>query len=208
VPDVDAVTRDGLAAVAALGSRLALPVDDLRVVSAHGNLLVHLAPAPVLARVATFTAWTRRDPAAWLAREVAVAGHAAGRGGPVVAPTALADPGPHVVDGHGMSLWDFHATRAGRLEGRALGTSLAQLHAAAAGFRGPLPYLAPATVQIDDALAACERDAVLPSDVLAALRDRHARVLADLDGAGSPPVVLHGDAHAGNLLCLADGRRL
>lgn len=63
----------GVAAVARLGFRFGLPVGDLRVVSARGNLLVHVAPLPVLARVATLTGWTRRDPFAWLEREVAVA---------------------------------------------------------------------------------------------------------------------------------------
>src|SRR5215470_7312213 len=73
---VQKMWRAGLAAAVALAREQGLPADDPRVLSGRGNLLVHLAPAPVVARVATLTAWTRRDPFVWLAREVAVAGYA------------------------------------------------------------------------------------------------------------------------------------
>ncbi len=66
----DAAIREGLAVATAVARELGLPADDHRVLSARGNLLVHLAPGPVVARVATLTAWTRDDPFAWLAREV------------------------------------------------------------------------------------------------------------------------------------------
>ncbi len=42
-----------------------LPADQARVLSARGNLLVHLAPSPVVARVATLTG-TAVPPAASL----------------------------------------------------------------------------------------------------------------------------------------------
>jgi Ser/Thr protein kinase RdoA (MazF antagonist) len=196
VTGIEEIIRAGLASVARLARRLGLPADDLRVLSARGNLVVHVAPAPVVARAATLTARTRRDPAAWLGREVAVARYTAARGGPVAPPTALVDPGPHDVDGLAVSLWDFRPGTERRPSGEELGTALAVLHDATGGFPGTLPWLAPAVDQVDDAL----RAATLPAGVLAALRARHERVLADLDGAGSAPVVLHGDAHAGNLL--------
>ena len=41
---------------------------------------------------------------------------------------------------------------------------------------------------------------MLEPGVLTALRDRHAEILAGLDGIGGPELVLHGDAHPGNLL--------
>ena len=77
---------------------------------------------------------------------------------------------------------------------------MARLHIAAAGFPGELPVLAPLRAQISDALAALERQRVLEPGVLTALRDRHAEILAGLDGIGGPKLVLHGDAHPGNLL--------
>lgn len=142
------LNRAGMVAVAHVAAAQRLPAGDLRVVSARGNLLVHLAPAPVLVRVATLTGWTRPDPAAWLAREVSVARHAADHGGPVVAPTALAEPGPHLVDGLALSLWEYRETLPMRADGRELGTALAALHAAVADHPGPLPWLTPVTDQL------------------------------------------------------------
>src|ERR1700689_1620338 len=92
---MEELTRRGRAAAIALGGRLGLPAAEPVVLSSRGNLLLHFAPAPVVGRVATLTAWSRRDPFAWLAREVAVAGYVAARGGPAVSPTRRADPGPH-----------------------------------------------------------------------------------------------------------------
>ena len=54
----------------------------------RANLLVHLAPAPVVARIPGMTAPVRADPQDWLAREVAVAGFAAAAGRPSCRPRA------------------------------------------------------------------------------------------------------------------------
>lgn len=202
------MTRAGLAAAVRVAREQGLPGDDPEVLSSRGNVLVHLRPAPVVARAATLTAWTRHDPFRWLAREVAVAGYAAAHGGPVVAPTARADPGPHWGNGLAVSLWDWvppspSPSRPGPAD---VGAALARLHLAAAGFPGELPVLSPLRVLISDGLAALERDQVLDRAVLAALHDHHAAILAELDRVTGPTLVLHGDAHAGNLL-LADGRR-
>jgi hypothetical protein len=194
------MTRAGLAAAVGVASEHGLPADDPEVLSSRGNVLVHLRPAPVVARVATLTAWTRSEPFQWLAREVAVARYAAANGGPVVPPTALADPGPHWRDGLAVSLWAFVPPSPERPEPAEFGVSLARLHIATADFPGELPVLATLRAQISDALAALDREGVLEPGVLAALRDRHAEVLAGLDGPGGPELVLHGDAHPGNLL--------
>jgi hypothetical protein len=194
------VTRAGLAAALAVARAQGLPADDAEVLSSRGNVLVHLRPAPVVARVATLTAWTRSEPFDWLAREVAVAGYAAANGGPVVPPTPLADPGPHRSHGLVVSLWTFVPPSPRRPAPAEFGVALAGLHAAAAGFPGDLPMLAPLRAQISDALAALERERAEEPAVLAALRSRHAEILAELDGIGGPGLVLHGDAHPGNLL--------
>jgi len=117
-----------------------------------------------------------------------------------VAPTALADAGPHWSDGLAVSLWNWvppSQTRPGSAE---VGEALARLHLAAAGFPHDLPVLSPLREQISDGLAALEREQVADRAVLAALRHRHAQILAELGGLTGPTLVLHGDAHAGNLL--------
>jgi aminoglycoside phosphotransferase (APT) family kinase protein len=199
------MTRAGLAAAVGVAREHGLPADDPEVLSSRGNVLVHLRPAPVVARVATLTAWTRSEPFRWLAREVAVAQCAAANGGPVVPPTALADPGPHWSDGLAVSLWTFVPPSPQRPAPAEFGVALARLHRATADFPGELPVLATLRAQISDALAALERERVLERGVLAALRDRHAEILAALEDLGGPGLVLHGDAHPGNLLWTPTG---
>lgn len=208
------VSRAGLAAAVAVARAQGLPAGDPEVLSSRGNVLVHLRPAPVVARVATLTAWTRAEPFDWLAREVAVAGFAAANGGPAVPPTPLADPGPHWSNGLAVSLWSFVPPSPRRPAPAEFGVALARLHVATAAFPGELPVLAPLRAQISDALAALERDRVLEPALLATLRGRHAEILAELDGLsgqegpqfpGTAQLVLHGDAHPGNLLWTPDG---
>jgi Ser/Thr protein kinase RdoA (MazF antagonist) len=117
-----------------------------------------------------------------------------------VAPTALADPGPHWSNGLAVSLWNWVPPAPGEPEPTEVGAALGRLHLAAAGFPGELPVLSPLREQISDGLDALEREHVLDRAVLTALRDRHAEILADLAGVTGPALVLHGDAHAGNLL--------
>ncbi|KAA5826067.1 phosphotransferase [Saccharopolyspora hirsuta] len=198
-------TRRGLAAAVAAARGAGLPTADPQVVSERGNLVVHLAPEPVVARVATSTAWTRSDPSAWLAREVSVAAHAARRGAAVIPPAPGVDPGPHQRDGFWVSFWTYLPCSPQRADAESCGESLARLHLALADYPDELPWLTPVRDQIQDGLAALEREHVLSSAELKALRVRHEAVLAEVDGIGGPAAVLHGDAHPGNLL-LADGR--
>ena len=200
------MTHAGLAAAVGVAREQRLPGDDPEVLSSRGNVIVHLRPAPVVARVATLTAWTRSDPFRWLAREVAVTGYTAGQGGPVVAPTTLADPGPHWMDGLAVSLWTWVPPSPARPGPAEVGEALARLHLSAAGFPGELPVLSPLRALLTDGLAALEREQAADPAVLAALRERHAGILAELDRLTGATLVLHGDAHAGNLL-LADGAR-
>ena len=204
---VDATTRRGLAAARTVARRLDLPHGDARVLSARGNLVVHLAPAPVVARVATLTAWSRADPAAWLRRELVVARHAVARGAAVLAPAVDVDPGPHVVGPDPVTLWAFAAVGSRRPAPAEAGTALATLHAAVADLPAALPWLTPVHDQVDDALDAARARGLLPAPTVAALRARRDEAAARIDAAvtaGSPVGVLHGDAHAGNLVAVGD----
>jgi hypothetical protein len=109
-------------------------------IAVGSNVLVHLKPAPVVARVMTGTAVLHDDPGQWLAREVAVGAFLAGRTDLVVPPTDLLPPGPHEQDGLWMTLWTFvpHDEQARPPEPRELGRSLHRLHAALADFPGDL----------------------------------------------------------------------
>jgi Phosphotransferase enzyme family len=203
VGEIGELTSQGQAAAVRLAQRLGLPCDEPVILSNRGNLLLHLAPAPVVARVATLTARSRRDPFEWLTREVAVAGYVASHGGPAVPPAE--DAGPHWQDGFAISLWE-HVRELDTLPGPAdVGSALARLHRIARGCRAELGGLNAATDQITDGLAMLEREDVIDMATLAALRAAHAAALAEMGAAGGEPFVLHGDAHRGNLLA-AEGR--
>ena len=224
--------RHGLAAAVALVGRLESSAREPAVLSNRGNLLVHFPAAALVARVATLTAWTRREPFQWLAREVAVARYVAGRGGPVVPPAHGVDPGPHWQDGFAISLWEHvaPAAPAARSSGarssgarssaglpsavapgppspRECGALLARFHAIARDCPAELGYLSPATEQVSDALAVIERERLAGAATIARLRAAHARALDDVGRAAgeAEPIVLHGDAHPGNLLRAGQG---
>jgi Phosphotransferase enzyme family len=152
--------------------------------------------------VATLTAWSRRDPLAWLVREVAVAGYVADRGGPVVPPSRAVEPGPHVQDGFAISLRDFLPASPRRPSPVELGAALASLHLAAADCPADLGDPTPARDQISDGLDALERESALAPADADALRARHELLLGRLGDTG-PAIVLHGDAHSGNLMAAA-----
>jgi Ser/Thr protein kinase RdoA (MazF antagonist) len=201
------MVRHGLAAAVALADRLGLPAKDPVVLSNRGNLLVRFPAAGLVARVATLTAWTRREPFRWLAREVAVARHVAGRGGPVVPPAHGVDPGPHWQDGFAISLFTYldQTTPAPAPLPGDCGSALARFHEAARDCPAELGYLSPATEQVSDALAVIERENLANPATVAALRAAHERVLGEIVAAGDEQmVVLHGDAHAGNLLAVGN----
>ncbi|HXW46980.1 MAG TPA: phosphotransferase [Streptosporangiaceae bacterium] len=204
--EIGFITRAGVAAAVALARRLGLPSAGPDVLSSRGNLLVHLAPAPIVARVATLTALTRRDPSAWLAREVAVAGYVAGRGGPAVSPVTMVPPGPYRQDGLAITLWDLLPPSSLRPDPAAAGAALAEFHLAAAGCPAELGYLTPARDLVSEGLEILEREAGLDRATIDALRQGHARVLAAIPAPGEQ-IVLHGDAHPGNLLAAGDGWR-
>jgi Ser/Thr protein kinase RdoA (MazF antagonist) len=229
----DDLSQRGLAAAIALAKRLGLPAGDPEVLSDRGNLLVRFPAAGVVARVATRTAWTRREPSRWLARELEVARHVAAQGGPAIPPALAVDPGPHQADGFAVSFFEYVAFTdpAPAPTPATCGTQLARFHLAARDCPAYLPWLAPATEQVSDAIAVIEREALADPATIAALRDVHARVLAQISdtvgGTGDPvpngdpalhrddvlhdeavlhgDIVLHGDAHAGNLLATPDG---
>jgi hypothetical protein len=96
-----------VAAARAVGAAHGVGCDDARALQDGINVVVHLAPAPVVARVATLTRLLRPDVARHLGREVAVAGALAAAGAPVVPPSDLLPPGPHEHDGTVLSFWTY-----------------------------------------------------------------------------------------------------
>ena len=129
-------------------------------------MLVHLKPAPVVARVMTATAVLHDDLKRWLAREVAVGAFLAGTD-LVVEPTDILPPGPHERDGLWMTLWKFveHDKQAPPPQPRELGGSLRALHAALAGFPGDLAPLSGIRDWLGRCSASCVHRPVDPAQI-------------------------------------------
>ena len=187
-----------VAAAVAVARAHGLVVDDPTVLADGVNLVVHLRPAPVVARVATLTPLLRPDVARQARRDLALAGALAQAGAPVLTPSDLLPPGPHERDGLTLSFWRHVQVLPDRPTPQVAGTTLARLLAVLAdvdpGWDGD-----PLDTPLDDLAVFAERGAELgaPADLVAATSDLVAGLRPLLAGEVQ---VLHGDAHPGNLL--------
>ena len=164
------------------------------------SVQVHLAPAPVVAGISTWTATIRPGIADWLARKVAVTDHLEAVGAPVVGNSRELPPGPHVRDGLTMTFTEWAPPGSDRTPDAAdCVAMLPDLHAALATYPGELPLLAPVHEDVPYGLAALERHPdVLSTEERDRLLAAHER-LAPFAAAPGDTTVLHGDLHPGNL---------
>jgi Phosphotransferase enzyme family len=182
------------AAVTAATSRGVACTDPI-VLHDGSNVVVHLRPSPMIARVATLTARIRPGISAWFRRDAEVARHASSHG--VLATTPI-EPALS-VDGYVVGLWRYephdptYVISPTEVAGR-----LFDLHVAMSDFDADLSGSGPCA-DLERALPLI----AVPSSVLAVLRaetTRLARALADF-----PAQPLHGDAHPKNLLATPAG---
>ena len=195
-------SRRAAAAASAVAAAHGVRADAPQVLHDGVNVVVHLAPAPVVARVATLTPLLRPDPARPFGREVTVAGALAAAGAAVVPPSDLLPPGPHEHGGLVLSYWRHVEVRPQAPAPGDVATALTALHAVLAG----LPVTGePLDTPLDDLAAFAERagDWGVSPTVRARMAERVELLRPRL--AGAPVRVLHGDAHPGNLLATPDG---
>jgi hypothetical protein len=171
-------------------------------IGAASNVLVHLSPAPVVARVMTATAVLHPDVRRWLERELEVGRFLAERSAPIVPPTDLLDPGPHEHDGYWMTFWRFVDHDPGRrLESPGpLGRSLRELHATLADFQGSLPALSSVADGLAQLLNELQSSARLGRDQLEAMHAELERLRPLVFETALPVQALHGDISLSNLL--------
>jgi len=197
-PAAGDVAAEALAAACAVAAAHRLPTGAPRVLADGANLVVHLAPAPVVAK-ASASGRHVRDAADWLAREVAVAAALAAAGAPVVAPSPDAPAVVHEHRGVPVTFWTFVPDAGDPLPDAArLGAMLADLHAALRSCDLDLPFLAPLLQDVPSFLDRAARTGTPPPRDVDALRAAFERLTAGLPAAPAQP--LHGDAHPGNLL--------
>jgi len=168
-----------------------------------GYLLVHLAPAPVVARVATLTG-TRRAGDDWLRREASVAGFLARSGAPVVAPSADVHLRPHTHGGISPSCRDHTDDVDAPLDAAEAVHGLRACHELLAGYEGalePLGTLAEAERWLEEMAT----EGRIGAEQAAALRRDAAEVRRGIEALGLPMQPAHGDAHLDNVINTAAG---
>ena len=202
---MDDLSRRAIAAAVAVANSFGLHCDDPEVLADGSNVLVHLKPAPVVARVATTTGLVRKPAQEWLALDLDLAGFLAAKNFPVVPPSAELAPGPHLHDELALTFWEFVEHEAGYVATVAeVGPLLHELHGALRAYPGKLRYLSPFS-EIPRWLDEVERwDAVSDED-LAILRRGFFKIAAQIHELGLPKQPLHGDAHKKNLLKTSRG---
>jgi hypothetical protein len=191
-----------LAAAQAVAREHGVACDEAVRIAAGSNVLVHLKPAPVVARVMTGTAVLHEDAEQWLAREVAVGAFLAERTDLVVPPSDILPPGPHERDGLWMTLWKFvpHDEQAPPPEPRELGRSLRGLHAALADFPGDLAPLREIRDWLERLLAELRPSPPLTQRDIDRLRFELDALTPAVFESSLPAQALHGDASISNLL--------
>ena len=97
------VVGEAVAAAVAVATEQGLRVADAIAVGTGSNVIVHLRPSPIVARVMCGTVVLHPDPHAWLTREIDVGAFLAERMTLVVAPTKEIDPGPYLSGNLWMS---------------------------------------------------------------------------------------------------------
>ncbi len=210
-----AAVRAAIDVAAALGVTRAEPV----ILADGANVIVHLPPSPVVAKVAASTTEVRPDTAAWLQRELDVASFLAGAGIPVLEPSPEMPAITYRGDGHVMSFWRYLRSAGNARPSEAtVGSMLRDLHAALRSYPGDgknegdgkdegdgkneMPVLAP----LSDIPAFLARPQTrLTASEAVALAAAFARLTAELDRTSWTGQTLHGDAGLGNLMAADTG---
>lgn len=180
--------------------------EEAAVLHAGSNVMVHLAPSPVVARVMTGTVALHDDPERWLAREVAVLKFLA-PSGLAVAPSPLVEPGPYRADGLWLTLWARVEVegRTGADDPGQLGRALRELHEALAEFPGDLAGFPDLQRDIERLRRQLLPGAELSKERLDSLGERLASLGETVFAASLPTQALHGDASIYNLLTTPRG---
>jgi hypothetical protein len=199
--------RNGPAVHAAqeIARRYGIAAERPRVLHDANNVVVHLAPSPVVAKVCPATSGDR----AWrkLALELDVARHLVRADAPVVGPSPELPPGPHVEGGYAMTFWRYqdHDPRAVATD-RGAGQALVQVHEALDSYPGTFPSFLDRQVRRASRILFDETAlGGIPASEIAFIRSEYMSITSALRDSKPGCRTLHGDPHRGNLLVSRSG---
>jgi Ser/Thr protein kinase RdoA (MazF antagonist) len=210
------VSSAAVRAAVSVAARLGVVSTEPAVLADGANVIVHLRPAPVVAKVAASTPAVRPDVAAWLQRELDVSLFLEQAGIPVMTPARNIPAEVHHGDGQVMSFWTYldEPSATGRPDEDTIGSLLRDLHTALREYPRPLP----AMTSLGDIPAFLRRQQTRlnPADT-GLLDETYQRLTGELarattrtgtrggEEADAGPgfgQALHGDAGAGNLMAV------
>ncbi|MCZ2846946.1 phosphotransferase [Modestobacter sp. VKM Ac-2978] len=200
-----ASVEQAVAAAVAVARQHGLPVEVPALLSWGVNAVVHLRPAPVVARVAVYTPLLRPEIRRPFTRELALAAALTAAGAAVVPPSDLLPPGPHEHDGLTVSFWRHVDVSPDRPTAEQAGRSLAELHEVL-GTLPPLWTGSPLDRPLEDLAVFRDTGTELGADP-AVLREVGELVTALRPRLVGAEMTLHGDTHPGNLLVTGEGLR-
>ena len=192
--------KEAIEAAVAVGQDLGLRVEEPVVLRDLTNVLVHLAPSPVVARVPL--TFTRARGRGWIEKELELVAALHTAGMPVACPVRDLAPGPYESDGVFVTLWEYVENDGdAELDAAAAGAALRRVHDALAGADPTgLDHFA----RLDEIGPLVEQLSFAGGELEAFRRgvDSAWKVVDRLDVPLQP---IHGDAHFGNVLRTADG---
>jgi hypothetical protein len=194
--------RRAVAAARAVANAHGLAQAEATVISSGSNVLVHLKPAPVVARVMSGTVALHDNPKKWLEREVSVLKFLA-PSGIAVAPSSVIAPGPHEHDALWMIFSEWipdieHPTHLD--DAHRLGMALKNLHEALRTFSGDLADLRALRQDIERLHGQLQPTDAVEAGMVSSLRERLDALDDAVFKATFPTQALHGDASLSNLL--------
>jgi hypothetical protein len=172
--------------------------DAAIVLADHSNLLVHLRPTSVVARVATMTGTVRKGDT-WLKREIAIASHLTAAGAPVIPPSRVVSPGPYHHNGLVLSFWEFVQELDEPVDTTTAGKALRECHEAVVDFDGELPVLdaLSESEQIFSQLCSEGVFSLADAEMLQKVNERLKTQFLQLELPMQP---VHGDSNPSNVL--------
>ncbi|MCA0756628.1 aminoglycoside phosphotransferase family protein [Paenibacillus sp. N4] len=173
------------------------------VLSDGGNLIVHMAPYPIVARAAIVHSKNNSDHAyKVLERELRVARHLQAKGVPALQPAELPGAGPYGADGIWMTFWNYVSSSPLKPPSPKEAAELVNgLSNAMQDFGGEAPRLG----VWERACESAERLRESDDARIRALLEEFRRVDHYIRHESGRLIPCHGDAHSGNLLAGRDG---
>jgi phosphotransferase family enzyme len=192
--------RPAVEAAQEIAQHHGIAAEEARVLHDANNVVVHLAPSPVVAKICRSSfgghGWRK------LATELEIARHLVRAGAPVVGPSPELPPGPHVQGDFAMTFWrhqdhdpDALATCGGA------GHALAQVHDALDSYPETFPSFLDRQVRRTSKILFGESaSSPLPTSDRDFLCSQYLSITSELHDRKLRCRNLHGDPHRGNVL--------